>query len=55
MEIYSGAQRVPVTVSAGMIKVPAGETGWYERCMRLADAALYQAKEMGRNRIIVHS
>ncbi len=55
MEVFSGSTRVPVTVSAGMIKVPAGETGWYERCMRLADAALYQAKEMGRNRIIVHS
>lgn len=54
MEFYCGAQRIPVTVSAGAVLVPGGAMGWYERSVRLADAALYRAKELGRNQLVVH-
>ncbi len=48
----SGA--VPLTVSFGVTCYPDhGETG--EQLLRAADQALYAAKELGRNRSVVHS
>jgi len=46
---------IPITLSAGIaqILVASGET--YEQTISRADAALYQAKREGRNRVCIHN
>ena len=44
-------QPVRVTLSAGVAEAARGDTP--ESLMHLADKALYQAKQKGRNRVIV--
>lgn len=46
-----GGQPVRVTVSAGVAEAARGDTP--ETLIHLADKALYQAKQKGRNRVIV--
>lgn len=43
---------VPVTVSIGVVGADASPTG-FDRALELADAALYTAKQAGRNRVVV--
>ena len=47
----SGAPFGRITFSAGMAVLSAGEEG--EAALSRADAALYRAKDQGRNRLVV--
>lgn len=47
-----GGANVPVTVSIGVVATDASPTG-FDRALELADAALYTAKQAGRNRVVV--
>ncbi len=42
---------VPITISAGI----AEYTGDYNKALKLADEALYEAKNSGRNKVVVHA
>lgn len=42
---------VPITISAGI----AEYTGDYNNALKLADEALYEAKNSGRNKVVVHA
>ncbi|HUP96662.1 MAG TPA: CHASE domain-containing protein [Usitatibacter sp.] len=48
---FEGAPLGALTLSAGVAALPAGKQDWGQ-VMRLADKALYTAKEAGRNRVI---
>ncbi|OQA30587.1 MAG: RNA polymerase sigma factor SigA [Betaproteobacteria bacterium ADurb.Bin341] len=48
--LYEG-KRIATTVSAGIADIASEEAGNLEDLIRRADAALYEAKEKGRNRI----
>jgi diguanylate cyclase (GGDEF)-like protein len=50
--IMQGGQAIAVTVSAGLAEGRDGERG-IEATLRRADAALYRAKDSGRNRIVL--
>lgn len=52
--IHHGASKVSdiVTVSVGVCTMIPEEKGGVEECIEMADKALYQAKEQGRNRAI---
>ncbi|MDP9455405.1 MAG: GGDEF domain-containing protein [Actinomycetota bacterium] len=43
-----------VTVSCGLAQLSAGENKSVEELLKEADAALYEAKENGRNRVAIH-
>jgi diguanylate cyclase (GGDEF)-like protein len=49
---YEGRLVGPITVSAGIGIFPDHGDSW-EAVLRAADAALYQAKQLGRNRVVV--
>ncbi len=44
-----------VTISVGLAALPPGEKKPAEELLKEADAALYRAKEAGRNRIMSHN
>lgn len=44
---------IPVTVSIGLASTTAAQALDFEQIYRAADAALYQAKDQGRNRVVV--
>jgi diguanylate cyclase (GGDEF)-like protein len=48
---FEGTPLGPLTLSAGVAALPAGKQDWAQ-VMRLADKALYTAKQAGRNRVI---
>lgn len=47
-----GAERLPVTCSAGAVEATAGTGETFESLISRADAALYEAKQGGRNRVV---
>ncbi len=49
--IQAGPLRIPITVSAGVAAVGSADADW-ESLLRSADAALYEAKRSGRNRVV---
>lgn len=48
--LHSAGIDIAMTVSVGLAALAPGDTGW-EEILRRADAALYQAKQHGRNRV----
>lgn len=52
LDIRSGDVRIPVTISAGVTIASSGVT--LNEMMSMADAALYSAKNLGRNRVALH-
>jgi diguanylate cyclase (GGDEF)-like protein len=48
---FEGTPLGTVTLSAGVAALPPGKQDW-ANVMRLADKALYTAKQAGRNRVI---
>jgi diguanylate cyclase (GGDEF)-like protein len=50
--IMLGTRELHVTVSIGVIE--GSNLGDFDSTLRKADAALYQAKESGRNRVVTH-
>ena len=48
----TGSVSVPITVSVGAVRHPAAPSCDWERALRLADAAMYLAKQSGRNRAV---
>jgi diguanylate cyclase (GGDEF)-like protein len=51
LDIEHGAQKIVVTVSAGVTTLESGDMGVVPMMMR-ADRALYMAKDQGRNRVV---
>jgi len=51
-EIETGTSRVRVTASVGMAIFPDTTTG-FDQLVEAADAAMYRAKEAGRNRVVI--
>lgn len=49
--VFNG-QRIPVTTSVGVAALPHDEATDHEAFFRLADKALYDAKNLGRNRVV---
>jgi diguanylate cyclase (GGDEF)-like protein len=47
-----GSAIVPITVSAGVAGLQHGDGGNIDHLLRRADAALYLAKDQGRNRVV---
>ena len=52
LEVACGDERVPVTISLGIAMFP-GHGRDQETLLARADAALYEAKEKGRNRVVL--
>ena len=50
--LYQGT-RIPVTISLGVAMLLSGEMTTATELIRRADAKLYEAKRLGRNRVIV--
>ena len=50
--VVEGDRRAPLTISIGVAAWHPGEASWTEMLQR-ADAALYQAKREGRNRVVL--
>ena len=53
LEIPFEAGSIKFTVSAGVAQLESAQGGW-EAMMRNADAAMYEAKEHGRNSVAAH-
>jgi diguanylate cyclase (GGDEF)-like protein len=49
---YKEVKLNPITMSFGISSSVPGETSEYNDLIKLADTALYQAKESGRNRFV---
>lgn len=49
-----GDNRINVTISIGVLSYPETEISNAEDLIKLADAALYKAKENGRNKVVLH-
>jgi len=52
-EFLAGGTIIKVTISLGVATYPTDATTLWQ-CVKLADTALYQAKELGRNRVVVY-
>ena len=50
---YKGVKTEPVSLSFGISSIIPDEMNQCESLVKLADSALYQAKESGRNRIVI--
>ena len=53
-EFQTGSTRLRRTVSIGVGEFP-GQSREFQKAIKLADMALYHAKETGRNRVVVYS
>jgi diguanylate cyclase (GGDEF)-like protein len=53
LELDSNGERVPLTVSIGVATSQDMDHSWSE-LMKMADAALYLAKDSGRNRAVLY-
>lgn len=53
MEFHQNAQMIKITVSIGGVSFPEISVDDHMKLLEIADAHLYQAKEQGRNRIVV--
>lgn len=51
---HSGETAIPLTVSIGLACLPRGFSDSPERLVEHADEALYQAKNAGRNRLVIY-
>ncbi len=49
---YNGVRTKPISLSFGISSIIPDEKNQYENLIKLADSALYQAKENGRDRIV---
>lgn len=47
----SGGKRIPCTISVGLVWIPAGHKATLRHVLRCTDAALYESKRDGRNRV----
>lgn len=52
LRIWVDEQEIRITASVGLSTLQAGESTWIEM-LRRADRAMYQAKQAGRNRVMV--
>jgi diguanylate cyclase (GGDEF)-like protein len=53
ISVESGGKRSRVTVSCGIAQYPRHSSN-IKKVIELADRALYKAKELGRNRVVVY-
>jgi diguanylate cyclase (GGDEF)-like protein len=53
LEVESNGERVPLTVSIGVATSEDTDHSWSE-LLKMADAALYVAKDTGRNRAVLY-
>jgi len=51
--VASGEDVIKVTVSAGGVSYPETDVGGEKELVDMADKALYQAKESGRNCVVM--
>ncbi len=49
--IFFGSQEIKVTITLGVAQFDSGQNA--EKCIQLADKALYEGKEHGRNKVIL--
>jgi len=54
LNVDLGNQKIRITVSIGLVEIGNGERP-LEAALRMADLAMYQAKEGGRNRVATHT
>ncbi|MBA3396439.1 MAG: GGDEF domain-containing protein [Deltaproteobacteria bacterium] len=52
LEIVFGNERIPITVSVGVAMIPDRHIGSVDDFIGVTDAALYEAKRGGRNRVV---
>lgn len=55
LDLMNGEQRVSITVSIGVTSLPPGLATGDVQLLETADKALYEAKALGRNRVIAQS
>ena len=54
LPIVFNGERIPITISMGVAMIPDRELTDVDAFVNAADAALYEAKRSGRNRVVVH-